>query len=64
MSIECQGPQVRVIFNEVLIIDANLIDHMDKTSAHPGLKRRSGFIGLQNHSSRVEFRNIRLQEFD
>jgi hypothetical protein len=35
---------------------------MDKESTHPGLKRRNGFIGLQNHSTRVEFKNIRLQD--
>jgi len=61
---ECQGPQIKVILNDVLILDTNLIDHMNKESTHPGIKRRTGFIGLQNHSTRAEFRNIRIQELD
>jgi hypothetical protein len=60
----CRGPQIEVILNNVLIIDTNLIDHMDQEATHPGIKRRSGFIGLQNHSSRVEFKNISLIGYD
>ena len=32
-----------------------------KTNTQPGLKRKSGFIGLQNHSSPVHYRNIRIK---
>jgi len=35
---------------------------MDRVDEHPGLKRRSGYIGLQNHGSRVEFRNVIITE--
>jgi hypothetical protein len=36
----------------------------DETVAkdHPGLKNAKGHIGLQSHSERVEFRNVRLKE--
>jgi hypothetical protein len=37
---------------------------MDKESTHPGLKRRSGFIGLQCHTARVEYRNITVKELE
>ena len=61
--IECKGPHVKITLNGQEIINANLIDYMDKASSHPGLKRRKGYIGLQTHTSRVDFRNIKLTEF-
>jgi HEAT repeat protein len=64
MVIECRGPQIKVILNDLLIVDTNLIKHMDKETAHPGIKRREGHIGLQNHSTRVEFRKIQLIEYE
>ncbi len=57
-----KGPRIRVDLNGVEIIDADLVRYMHKAAAHPGLKRRRGFIGLQNHSTRVEYRNIFLTE--
>jgi len=62
MVIVCQGPMVKVTLNGTLIVDANLIKHMDKEATHPGLKRRQGYIGLQNHNTLVEYRNIRITE--
>ena len=62
MEILCDGPRVRVTLNGTVIVNTNLIKHMDKTDEHPGLKRRRGYIGLQNHSTRVDYRNIRIQE--
>lgn len=59
--IRCQGTRVSVVFNGVPIIDADMNDHLDKVKDHPGLKRTSGFIGLQNHGSRLEYRNIRIR---
>ncbi len=60
-EILCDGPVVKVRLNDQLINDVNLNQHMDKTDTHPGIKRRRGYIGLQNHSTRVDFRNIRLE---
>ncbi len=62
MEIICSGPSIKVKLNNESIIDANLIDYMQKESSHPGLKRRKGFIGLQNHSTKVEYKNIKLTE--
>jgi len=61
-KILCDGPVVKVWSNGHLINDVNLIQHMNKSDTHPGLKRRKGYIGLQNHSTRVEYRNIKIKE--
>lgn len=63
-EILCDGPIVKIWLNGVLINDANLIQHMDKTDTHPGIKRRAGYIGLQNHSTRIDYRNIHLTELE
>jgi len=60
-DILCEGSQVKVWLNGQLINDVNLNDHMNKTDTHPGIERQAGYIGLQNHSTQVDFRNIRLK---
>jgi len=62
MQITADGPHITVVLNGQQIVDANLVSHMDKEALHPGLKRRSGFIGLQCHGMKVEYRNIILNE--
>ncbi|MBN2000899.1 DUF1080 domain-containing protein [candidate division KSB1 bacterium] len=62
IAVECLGSHVQVFVNEKRIIDADLVDFMYQLPTHSGLKRRTGFIGLQNHSTRVEYRNIVLYE--
>jgi HEAT repeat protein len=62
MKIICNGPKVDVFVNGEHTIDANLIDHLDRESSHPGLKNRKGYIGFQNHSTKIEYRNINLKE--
>ena len=64
MVIETKGPDIRVHLNGELIVNTNLINHMEQAERHPGIKRRSGYIGLQNHSNRVEFRNIIINQID
>jgi hypothetical protein len=65
MEIRALGRQVVVVHNGKKIVDADL-DACLKDEAvakeHPGLKRTTGRIGLQSHSERVEFRNLRLKE--
>lgn len=63
MVINCIGRKVTITLNEKIIIDANLDNYSDKLEKHPGLAREEGYIGLQNHGSRVEFRNIEIQEY-
>ena len=54
-----------VVLNGKKIVDADL-DHYMKDAAvareHPGLARTTGRIGLQSHTDRVEFRNLRIKE--
>jgi hypothetical protein len=60
MTIQCIGSNVQVELNGRKIISANLNEHLDKLEKHPGLARTEGFIGLQNHGSRIEYRNIKI----
>ncbi len=62
MTVQCRGPKILVILNGKQIVLVDLADYTHKLPKHPGLKRRKGYIGLQNHSTRVEYRNIYLQE--
>jgi Domain of Unknown Function (DUF1080) len=62
LHIECNGRKVRITLNDTLIVDTNLDDHKDQEGPHPGIKRASGYIGLQNHGTRLDFRHIRLRE--
>jgi len=63
-TIVAEGPRVRITLNNQLIVDADLISHMDQETSHPGLKRRSGYIGLQCHGLKVEYRNITIKELE
>ena len=54
MHILCQGNRVKVTLNGTQIVDADLAAHPDKLPNHPGLKRTAGYVGLQNHSSRLD----------
>jgi len=61
MMIGCRGSRVRVAVNGKRVIDTDVTFYPYKFTAHPGLTRRSGYIGLQSHGSKIEFRNIRLR---
>jgi hypothetical protein len=65
MEIRADGRQVVVVLNGKKIVDADL-DRCLKDPAvareHTGLTRTTGKIGLQSHSERVEFRNLRIKE--
>jgi hypothetical protein len=64
MTIRAKGREVRVILNGKTIVAADL-DRARKdpevAKEHPGLARTTGRIGLQSHTDRVEFRNIRIK---
>jgi len=64
MKIRVEGPRVQVWLNGEHIIDENVEDHEEKYKDHPGLKRREGVIGLQDHGERVEYRDIQITELD
>ncbi len=64
MVIKANGPVIKVTLNGELILNTNLINHMELVDGHPGLTRRYGYVGLQNHSNRVDFRNIVIREIE
>src|SRR5262245_53570519 len=64
MEIRADGRRIVVVLNGIKIVDADL-DRclLDEAVAkeHSGLKRTTGHIGLQSHTDRVEFRNLRIK---
>lgn len=61
LIISCKGPEVKVILNGQKVIDTNTTYYPYKYETHPGLTRRSGYIGLQDHGGGVEFRHIEIK---
>ncbi len=61
MKILCDKRHVQVTVNGTTVVDANLDDHNDVLKKHPGLERTEGYIGLQNHSTPLAYRNIRIK---
>ena len=61
--IVCNGRKVMIELNGEKVVDADLDDHVKKhAESHPGILRKGGHIGLQEHGGRVEFRNIFVKE--
>ena len=61
MVINVKGQKIQVTLNGTKIVDGDLSEHADKLAEHPGLKRTSGYIGLQNHSTLMEYRTLLLK---
>ena len=55
MEIDCAGPSYRVTHNGVVIVDATVEQFPELAE-----RRLEGFLGLQNHSEEVRFRNLRI----
>jgi len=57
VDIECRGPHIHVRINDqtVLDVDQSTIEELKK-------KPLSGYVCLQSHTHKVEFRNIRIRE--
>lgn len=55
IELNCRGQHVRTTHNGVVVVDAT-------AEAYPllNLRKLKGYLGLQNHSSVVRFRNIRI----
>jgi hypothetical protein len=67
IEIECAGPRITVRLNGQTILEANQTELADvKTKpasvAAPKDKPRRGYIALQSHSGRVEFRKVQIRE--
>ncbi len=63
-EIIADGRHIQVNLNGTTIVDSNLDDIKDPEilKKHPGLSRVKGHIGFLGHGSRVEFKNIEVQE--
>lgn len=61
MRVRYEGHKIRVWLNDFEVTNADLSAFISLAD-HPGIRQKQGFIGLQNHSTRVEFRNIRIRE--
>lgn len=64
MAIRADGTEIRVTLNGEQIVNVDLNDHLDQVEEQPGIVKKNGYIGLQNHSSRVYFRNISIYKID
>lgn len=65
ITVRAEGNRITIILNGKKIVDADLERcRQDPAVAkeHPGLARTTGRIGLQSHTDRVEFRNVRVRE--
>jgi hypothetical protein len=58
-EITCKGDSIIVVFNGEKVIDADA-----SKDAVLAKRPRKGFIGLQNHSSAVEFKNVMIKTLD
>jgi len=58
-EIACKGDQVTVVYNGEKVVDVDMKDNptLDK-------RPRRGFIGLQNHGTGIEFRNVELKSLE
>ncbi len=64
MKVHAEGSKIKVLLNGELVINTDLIRYMDNAPNHPGLLKRKGYIGLQNHGDRVYFRNISISQIE
>jgi hypothetical protein len=62
-EITANGRRITVKLNGTTVLDADLDTVRDPEilKKHPGLARPSGHLGLLGHSTRTEFRNIRVK---
>lgn len=65
-EVTAQGTRIKVILNGTVILDADIAEARDNGTIdhqeHPGLRNRSGHIGLLYHETPLKFRNIRIKE--
>ena len=64
MFVRSEGPKITVWVNGFLVTEADMSQHQDKIQEQPGVARTNGYIGLQNHGSRLEYRNIQIRELN
>lgn len=62
IAIRCEGSHITVTLNGTVVVDDDLRAHPEAVAEHPGIQRPAGYVGLQNHGTPVEFRNVRIRE--
>lgn len=62
VEITARGRQITVVINGAKVVDANLDEHKSAEKEHPGITRKDGYLGLQSHDDRIEFRNLMIKE--
>ena len=62
-QVTVQGSTVKVVVNgqTILDVDTATVTDPELLEKHPGLARRSGYIGFLGHNEPIEFRNIRIK---
>jgi type 1 glutamine amidotransferase len=67
VSIKCVGRQLTITMNGYRIINVNLDDvgmnHPLAEEMKMWNRAKKGYLGFQDHGSRVQFRNLRVKEF-
>lgn len=63
-EVRCQGPRIEVRLNGVVIQDVNVEEFKTGEGGYKPLaeRPRRGFIGMQSHGHRVDFRNVEIKE--
>lgn len=64
MVVACRGPRVTVSLNGQQVVDTEVTYYPYLYERHPGLTRRTGYIGLQVGAGTIEFRNIHIDAFE
>lgn len=62
--VRCQGPRIQVWLNGVQIQDVNVEEFKTGQGGYKPLaeRPRRGYVGMQSHGHRVDFRNIEIKE--
>jgi Domain of Unknown Function (DUF1080)/FKBP-type peptidyl-prolyl cis-trans isomerase len=63
-EITCLGPHVKIVLNGQVVNDANVDQFTKGAGGHKALSERPkiGYVGLQSHESKVDFRNIEIKD--
>jgi Domain of Unknown Function (DUF1080) len=67
IEVECAGPRINVRLNGQTVLEADQSELADVNTRPAGVpapkdKPRQGYVALQSHSGRVEFRKVQIRE--
>ena len=65
-EITCRGPFIKIVLNGEVINEADADKYTKGEGGHLALADRPqvGYVGLQSHGSRVDFRNLQIRDLD